>query len=115
MALRPQFARGQSACRRLSFQDLQVFSAEFRMRPRPGLKAAQAIDDFCDRAGEIDEAVFFRQNWCQSRLRIILRARAKSIYLEPAQGFDHEIRAIGSQARSESYGRIVGRNREFAL
>ncbi len=54
-----QFGGRQCNRGRSCFQNLQVLAAEFCVGSRPGLKAADAVEDVGGGAGKVYEAVFF--------------------------------------------------------
>jgi len=55
------------------FPDVENLTAEETVRSRPGQKSPASIDDFLRGPVPVDDAIFFFQNGCERRLRIILR------------------------------------------
>ncbi len=57
------------------FPDLKILAAKFRVGAGPGLESAEAIVDFGGRTGEVDQAIFFFENWGERGVRVVLLAR----------------------------------------
>src|SRR5438270_7332894 len=90
IAFRVKCRDGQCSAGRSGFPDVQILTAKLRVCARPGLKAANAVEELGGRACEIQLPVFFHQNRRQGCFRIVLRARFNRTRLQAAKTFDHE-------------------------
>src|SRR5690349_25095189 len=70
---------------------LQTFAAELRVGSGPGLKAAQAIIDLSGRAVEIDQPVFFLEDWSERGLCMVLRNGRDCFFFKAAEGFYDQV------------------------
>src|ERR1700680_4137344 len=97
------------------FDELQVLAAEFGVSSGPGLKAADAVEDFGGGTGKIYDSIFSFQNRGEACLRAVLWAGFNAAGLESTQGFDNQAGAAGGEARCQSFGGVVGRDGEVLL
>src|SRR5579864_1021007 len=101
-----QFSWRERAGRWARFENLEILAAKFCVGAGPGLESAKAIQNFGGCAREIDQAIFFLQDWGEARLRVVLLAWMKCAGLQSLERFDDEVGADCGEARGQGFGGV---------
>src|SRR5579872_1933878 len=110
-----EFGWGKRARSWAGFEDLQTLAAKFGVGARPRLESAEAIQNFGGCAREIDQTIFFLQDWGEARLGVVLLAGMDCAGLQSLESFDDEVGPDCCEARGEGFGGVVGWEGKFFL